>query len=136
MEPVQTPGEGAPEHIPHPGEVIKAPAAPEAAPKTNSDAGPASTAPAGPVAIPDTPTPQLPSAPVSNQSSPPSPSSPPNPAQAGDVDVIEKEWVDQANLIVNQTKEDPYQEEEAIESLQTDYLKKRYGHEVKKTNEE
>ncbi|TAK88920.1 hypothetical protein EPO04_02300 [Patescibacteria group bacterium] len=54
------------------------------------------------------------------------------PAVAGDVDVIEKEWVDQANRIVEQTKQDPYTEEEAVEALQADYLKKRYGHEVKK----
>ncbi|HVE80827.1 MAG TPA: hypothetical protein VNA68_01670 [Candidatus Dormibacteraeota bacterium] len=55
-----------------------------------------------------------------------------NPQLAEDVDVIEKEWVDQANKVVEQTKNDPYLEEEAIEELQVDYLKKRYGHEVKK----
>lgn len=57
---------------------------------------------------------------------------PQNPAEAADVDVIEKEWVDQADKIVEQTKNDPYVQEEAIEALQIDYLKKRYGHDVKK----
>lgn len=56
----------------------------------------------------------------------------PSPAEAADVDVIEKEWVDQAEKIVEQTKGDPYLEEEAVEALQMDYLKKRYGHDVKK----
>lgn len=54
------------------------------------------------------------------------------PPIAEDVDVIEKEWVDQAEKIVGQTKEDPYAQEEAVEDLQVDYLKKRYGHTVKK----
>jgi hypothetical protein len=54
------------------------------------------------------------------------------PAVAGDVDVIEREWVDKANDIIKQTKDDPHKQEEAVENLQVDYLKKRYGHEVKK----
>jgi hypothetical protein len=60
----------------------------------------------------------------------------PNPTEAADVDVIEKEWVDQADKIVAQTKHDPYVEEEAVESLQQDYLKKRYGHDVKKPDDQ
>lgn len=54
------------------------------------------------------------------------------PQTAEDVDVIEKEWVDQAEKIIDETKGDPYVEEEAVESLQQDYLMKRYGHQVKK----
>jgi len=57
---------------------------------------------------------------------------PTSPATAADVDLIEKEWVDQADKIVKSTKDDPYAEEEAVEKLQMDYLKKRYGHDVKK----
>lgn len=50
-----------------------------------------------------------------------------NPIQAGDVDVIEPEWVDKAEAVMRQHQGDPYGEEEAIEELQEDYLQKRYG---------
>ncbi len=56
------------------------------------------------------------------------------PAVASDVDVLEKEWVDHAQEIIKKTQDDPYREEEAVESLQRDYLKKRYGHDVGKPN--
>jgi hypothetical protein len=52
-------------------------------------------------------------------------------AIADDVDVIEKEWVDKAKLIVNQTKGDPYHQEKQVSQLQADYLKKRYNKTVK-----
>ena len=54
-----------------------------------------------------------------------------NPTTAGDDDVIEKEWVDKAKKIVIQTKDDPYKQEQEVSKLQADYLKKRYGKEVK-----
>jgi hypothetical protein len=54
-----------------------------------------------------------------------------NPSTADDVDVIEKEWVDAAKNIVQKTKSDPYQQEQEIEKLQIDYLKKRYGRELR-----
>ena len=57
------------------------------------------------------------------------------PVVAADVDVIEKEWVDHAEAEVKRTTGDPYAEEEAIEDLQVDYLKKRYDHTVDKTTE-
>lgn len=57
------------------------------------------------------------------------------PAIAEDVDVIEKEWVDKAEQIVAQTAGDPHAEEEAVEDLQIDYLKKRYGKDVKKSED-
>jgi hypothetical protein len=50
-----------------------------------------------------------------------------SPAVAADVDVIEPEWVDKAEQVVQAHRGDPYGEEEAIEQLQEDYLKKRYG---------
>jgi hypothetical protein len=84
--------------------------------------------------IPNVPGQQLPQDPLAAQQPGAAPQ-PGTPAIAGDVDVIEKEWVDQANKIVAQTKDDPYTEEEAVESLQQDYLKKRYGHDVKKPNQ-
>ena len=49
------------------------------------------------------------------------------PATAGDVDLIEPEWVDKAEEVVRTHSGDPYGEEEAIEELQEDYLTKRYG---------
>jgi hypothetical protein len=71
------------------------------------------------------------SAPQSGSAESAAPGAASNPAVAADVDIIEKEWVDRAEKIVDQTKDNPYQEEEAIESLQEDYLQKRYGHTVK-----
>lgn len=53
------------------------------------------------------------------------------PAVADDVDVIEKEWVDKAKTIVNTHKHDPYNQEKEASKLQADYLKKRYGKDVK-----
>jgi hypothetical protein len=54
------------------------------------------------------------------------------PVTADDVDVVEPEWVTAADQVIAQTAGNPYAEEEAFETLQVDYLKKRYGHEVKK----
>ncbi len=50
---------------------------------------------------------------------------------AADDDVIEREWVDKAKKIVAQTKDDPYTQEKEVSKLQADYLKKRYGKEIK-----
>lgn len=54
-----------------------------------------------------------------------------SPMIADDVDVIEKEWVDLAQAEIKRTAGDPYAEEEAIEALQIQYLKQRYGKEIK-----
>lgn len=53
------------------------------------------------------------------------------PSAAADDDLIEKEWVDKAKQIISETKDDPYAQEKAVNKLQADYLKKRYGHSVK-----
>lgn len=58
----------------------------------------------------------------------------PTPTVAGDVDVIEPEWVDKAEQVVQAHQGDPYGEEEAIEDLQQEYLKKRYGYTVADPN--
>ncbi|MBP7018015.1 hypothetical protein KBB17_00750 [Candidatus Saccharibacteria bacterium] len=55
----------------------------------------------------------------------------PNPPKADDVDVIEKEWVDKARKIVEQSKDDPYRQELEVGKLQIDYMNKRYGREIK-----
>lgn len=52
------------------------------------------------------------------------------PLVAGDDDLIEKEWVDKAKQIIEQTKDDPYRREQEVSRLQADYLKKRYGKEL------
>lgn len=58
-----------------------------------------------------------------------------NPILAEDVDVIEKEWVDRAEGVIKDTTGDPYQEEEQVEDLQIDYMKKRFGKDIKKSND-
>lgn len=57
------------------------------------------------------------------------------PAIADDNDLIEKEWVDKAKQIVNQTKEDPHLQNKEIGKMRVDYLKKRYNKEVKLVEE-
>lgn len=54
-----------------------------------------------------------------------------NPVTAADEEVIEKEWVDKAKKIITQTKDDPYKQEKEVSKLQADYLKKRYGKDIK-----
>ena len=53
------------------------------------------------------------------------------PAIADDVDLIEKEWVDKAKQIVERTKDDPYEQNEAMSKMKNDYLKKRYNRDIK-----
>ena len=52
------------------------------------------------------------------------------PAAAADEDLIEKEWVDRAKQIIEQTKDDPFRREQEINKLQAEYLRKRYGREL------
>jgi len=49
------------------------------------------------------------------------------PAVAADEDVIEKEWVDKAKKILDETKDDPFQRSQRVNELQRAYLKKRYN---------
>jgi hypothetical protein len=53
-----------------------------------------------------------------------------NPVVANDDDLIEKEWVDKAKKIVEQTRNDPHLQDEEVNKLQADYLKKRFGREL------
>lgn len=57
------------------------------------------------------------------------------PAVAADDDVIEKEWVNKAKKVINQTKGDPYTKEREVSKLQADYMQKRYGKQVKMPDE-
>lgn len=53
---------------------------------------------------------------------------------AGDVDVIEPEWVNKAEGAIAAHQNDPYGEEEAVEKLQEEYLQQRYGIKVADPN--
>lgn len=52
------------------------------------------------------------------------------PLTADDSDLIEKEWVDRAKKIIQDTHDDPAKREAQVSSLQKDYLRKRYGKEL------
>ena len=49
------------------------------------------------------------------------------PLVAADEDLIEKEWVDKAKEIIEQTQGDPHARTQKVNELQRDYLQKRYG---------
>lgn len=107
-------------------------ATPEQMPAAATEAKPASPAdntPSDPVVV--VPAAQT-SAPVAQA---PAPQKTATPATADDVDVIEKEWVEAAEKVVHEHSDDPHAEEEAFEDLQVDYLKKRYGKDIKKTDQ-
>lgn len=53
------------------------------------------------------------------------------PVKADDVERIEPEWVNKAKSVVEKTKHDPYMQEKEVSRLQADYLKKRYGKDIK-----
>ena len=53
------------------------------------------------------------------------------PSIADDLDLIEKEWVNKAKLIVAKTKDDPRQQTDALHKFKADYIKKRYNKDVK-----
>lgn len=57
------------------------------------------------------------------------------PLAADDVDVIEPEWVKKAEEAVAAHRDDPHQEEAAVEALQVDYLKARYNLDIKPDDE-
>jgi hypothetical protein len=49
------------------------------------------------------------------------------PAAADDADLIEKEWVEKAKALVEQTKDDPHAQNRALNRFKADYMKKRYN---------
>jgi len=57
------------------------------------------------------------------------------PPIADDTDLIEKEWVDKAKAIVEQTAHDPHLQNQEINKVKIDYLKKRYNKDVKLTDD-
>jgi hypothetical protein len=82
----------------------------------------ASAAQAAQIALP-TPIPQVDDAAAA-------PADDSSPATAADDDLIEKEWVDKAKQIIAETRDDPHSREKAVNKLQADYLRKRYGKEL------
>lgn len=57
------------------------------------------------------------------------------PTMAADVNRIEKEWVAIAKFIVNKTRMDPRAQSSELSSFKHEYIKKRYGKEVKISDE-
>ncbi len=119
------------------------PATPERPPQPSIESQPKSkerlevqqpVQPAEPVVIPaqpvqpllPTPTQAAPVVPVTQNATSPS-----TPVAANDTGLIEKEWVDKAKQIVQQTKDDPYEQEKEVSKLQADYMKKRYDKDIK-----
>lgn len=64
---------------------------------------------------------------VTPQAPPADPVQTTGPLVAADEDVIEKEWVDKAKQIIEQTRDDPHMRSQRVNDLQRDYLQKRYG---------
>lgn len=87
--------------------------------------------PAEPIVVPAAPAQPFLPAPVQSQNTSAAQSATNNPPVAADDDLIEKEWVDKAKMIVSQTRSDPYAQEKEVSKLQADYMKKRYGKDVK-----
>ena len=54
-----------------------------------------------------------------------------SPTVADDGDLIEKEWVNKAKRIVESTRDDPYKQSEELTAFKADYMKKRYGKDIK-----
>lgn len=52
---------------------------------------------------------------------------------ADDIELIEKEWIIKAKVIVDRTRGDPYAQNQAINQVKADYLKNRYNKEIKLT---
>ncbi|GAC1372676.1 MAG: hypothetical protein NVSMB39_6950 [Candidatus Saccharimonadales bacterium] len=121
-------------NVPTPGEspsVSPNIVVPSVSPEAALAPTPVETAPAAPAAAPATPVPiAVPTPTVASAPAPaamPAAPVPGAPAAAGDVDVIEPEWVEKAEEVIASHQNDPYGEEEAVEKLQEDYLQKRYG---------
>ena len=58
-----------------------------------------------------------------------------SPSVAEDSDLIEKEWVDKAKNIVEKTRNDPHLQNQKINQMKAEYIKKRYNKDIKLTNE-
>jgi hypothetical protein len=57
------------------------------------------------------------------------------PEVAGDIDLIEKAWVQKAKDIVMRTQGDPYTQNKQINRMKVDYIKKRYDKDIRSSEE-
>jgi len=48
-----------------------------------------------------------------------------------DGDLIEKEWINRVRHIISSTRNDPYKQSEQLAALRAEYMKKRYGKDIK-----
>ena len=137
MQPENSPGQNGPEQAPQPntanGERIPALPTPETGIETGAEryeqAAEASVAAAEAARTSGVPiTPVLP--PVAIPTTPVITSVNDMPLVAADEDVIEKEWVDKAKKIIDETKDDPYARTNRVNELQKNYLQKRYNKEL------
>jgi hypothetical protein len=46
---------------------------------------------------------------------------------AADSDRIEKQWIDKTKAVVSQTRDDPYEQKQAVSHVKADYIKKRFN---------
>lgn len=56
------------------------------------------------------------------------------PQIADDTDLIEKEWVDKAKEVIARTAHDPYLQNQELNRVKVEYLKKRYNKDVKQSD--
>jgi len=136
--PGETPNLNLPPPVDQPGEQLPPPGAgpegrPEAVPGPVASAEQASAPPPTPspfqVATPAQPAPP---APVSQAASDVTHTSKSSKTKLiKDDDLIEKEWVDKAKRIVEQTREDPHQQSEQLTMVKADYMKKEYNKTIK-----
>lgn len=103
---------------------------PEVAPAA-FEQGAAAPQPAAP-AFPSLPLPPLGQAPADDAVAPVStPVNAPIPDVADDGDLIEKEWVNKAKKIIEDTRNDPHEQSKEITLFKADYMKKRYNKSIK-----
>lgn len=57
-----------------------------------------------------------------------------SPQLAGDADLIEDEWVEAAKRIMLENRHDPFSQNHAMNLLRKDYMKKRYGENIRAAN--
>lgn len=50
---------------------------------------------------------------------------------AADSDRIERQWIDKTKAVVAQTRDDPYEQKQAVSHVKADYIKKRFNKTIK-----
>ncbi len=63
------------------------------------------------------------------------PPSQPQEEEAGDVDIIEKTWIEKAKKIVDQTSADPFEQQKMLSKVKAEYIKKRFNKDIKISDE-